>query len=165
MQQISMTPRLQLFILCALSVLCGFTHAAETAQKPNIFYLVIDNVTFVHLGKAFGGNNVTPAMDSIAQRGVRFERMYVTAPLCVPSRYSILTGRYPERCTSPAFLEANPAHESWYEVGQVELEPDRPNLPPHPALHHRHRSAENPFAKCRNESEPMKSNLYLHRSS
>jgi arylsulfatase A-like enzyme len=139
-----------LALLALLTVLGGQTHASEP-PRPNIVYLVIDNVTFEHMGKAFAGQNLTPAMDSIAERGVRFERMYVPTPLCVPSRYSILSGRYPERCTSPAFLEANPAnaylttsldtctspafleanpaHESWYEVGAVELETDRPNLP------------------------------------
>jgi arylsulfatase A-like enzyme len=117
-----------LAFLALLTLLGGQLRAAEP-PRPNIVYLVIDNVTFEHMGKAFGGQNLTPAMDSIAERGVRFERMYVPTPLCVPSRYSILSGRYPERCTSPAFLEANPAHESWYEVGAVELETDRPNLP------------------------------------
>jgi arylsulfatase A-like enzyme len=37
----------------------------------------------------------TPAMDGLAARGVRFERAYCTNPLCVPSRFSMLTGRMP----------------------------------------------------------------------
>jgi len=37
----------------------------------------------------------TPALDSIAARGVRFERAYVTQPLCLPCRSSMLAGRYP----------------------------------------------------------------------
>lgn len=39
----------------------------------------------------------TPAMDSIAARGVRFTRFYSAAPVCSPSRAGLLTGRYPLR--------------------------------------------------------------------
>jgi arylsulfatase A-like enzyme len=80
------------------------------------------------MGKAYGGENVTPAMDSIAERGVRFERMYVTSPMCVPSRYSILSGRMPEQCTSEHYLSLDPPGKAFYEVTSVELEPGRPNL-------------------------------------
>jgi hypothetical protein len=54
-----------LFLLALVASLCGHSPAADPA-RPNIVYLVIDNVTFTHMGKAFGGLNVTPAMDSIA---------------------------------------------------------------------------------------------------
>ncbi len=37
----------------------------------------------------------TPAMDSIAAGGVRFERAYCANPVCLPSRYSMMTGRMP----------------------------------------------------------------------
>jgi choline-sulfatase len=49
----------------------------------------------------------TPAMDSVAATGVRFERAYCTNPLCVPSRFSMLTGRMP----SEIGLRANAARE------------------------------------------------------
>ena len=48
--------------------------AAAESSRPNIVYIVVDNVTFEHMGEAYGGENVTPAMDSIAVRGVRFAR-------------------------------------------------------------------------------------------
>lgn len=37
----------------------------------------------------------TPAMDSLAAEGVRFDRAYCTNPVCVPSRFSLMTGRMP----------------------------------------------------------------------
>src|SRR5512140_2990366 len=36
-----------------------------------------------------------PALDRMATRGVAFDRAYTTAPLCVPARVSLLTGRWP----------------------------------------------------------------------
>ena len=37
----------------------------------------------------------TPAMDRLAASGIRFERAYATNPVCVPSRFSLQTGRMP----------------------------------------------------------------------
>jgi arylsulfatase A-like enzyme len=129
-----MSPKPLSTIIALSALFCGQAPTAEpskpaTTGRPNIVYIVADNVTFEHMGKAYGGENVTPAMDSIADRGVRFERMYVPTPLCVPSRYSILTGRYPERCTAAHYLESEPPGEPFYDVSGIELEPGRANLP------------------------------------
>ncbi len=40
----------------------------------------------------------TPNLDSLARAGVRFERAYVTNPVCMPSRMSLMTGRMPSSC-------------------------------------------------------------------
>jgi arylsulfatase A-like enzyme len=116
-----------ILLTAGVAILLALTVRAAD-PRPNIVYIVVDNVTFEHMGKAYGGENVTPAMDSIAERGVRFERMYVTSPMCIPSRYSILSGRYPEQCTSQAFLAANPPGAQFYDHASCELEPGRPNL-------------------------------------
>ena len=53
----------------------------------------------------------TPAVDSIAARGVRFTRGYVTQPLCLPCRSSIQTGRFPHEIgttTNGSRLEGDP---------------------------------------------------------
>lgn len=39
----------------------------------------------------------TPNMDNLARKGVRFTQFYAAAPICSPSRASLLTGRYPQR--------------------------------------------------------------------
>lgn len=115
-------------LLFALLVGAPAVLSAEPSPPPNIVYIVVDNVTFEHMGKVYGGENVTPAMDSIAERGVLFKRMYVTSSMCIPSRYSILSGRYPEQCTSKAFLAANPTGSQFLDHMSCELEPGRPNL-------------------------------------
>ncbi|MBC7237106.1 MAG: sulfatase-like hydrolase/transferase [Chloroflexi bacterium] len=63
-------------------------------KPPNILLIMTDE----QRGDCLGcyGNPVlrTPHIDSIAERGVRFERGYVQNPMCMPARMSIMTGRY-----------------------------------------------------------------------
>ena len=63
-------------------------------KRPNILFIMTDEHRYDGLGCY--GNPVlrTPHIDSIAERGVRFERGYVQNPMCMPSRMSIMTGRY-----------------------------------------------------------------------
>jgi arylsulfatase A-like enzyme len=71
--------------------------------KPNILFIMTDQQSR-HMMSCTGYPYVkTPAMDSIAESGVRFERAYCTNPVCVPSRFSLVTGRMP----SEIKLQAN----------------------------------------------------------
>lgn len=67
-------------------------------KKPNIVYLFFDELRCDALScyeDAPAGIR-TPNIDRIAERGVLFKECYCNSPVCVPSRYSILTGLYPE---------------------------------------------------------------------
>ncbi|MEM6513191.1 MAG: arylsulfatase [Pseudomonadota bacterium] len=63
----------------------------ELKQKPDIVLIVLDDVGFADLG-CFGAEHRTPAMDSLAASGTRFNNFHVTA-LCAPTRACLLTGR------------------------------------------------------------------------
>jgi arylsulfatase A-like enzyme len=67
------------------------------AQKPNIIFILSDDQPKAELG-CYGSQALTPHIDSIAQNGIRFNRAYSVAPLCVPTRYSIMKGHYASRC-------------------------------------------------------------------
>ncbi|TXF87961.1 sulfatase [Neolewinella aurantiaca] len=71
--------------------------AAAPAEKPNVLLLIVDDMN--DWVRAFGGNNqaVTPNLDRFAARAVRFDNAYCSAPLCNPSRTSLLTGLSPLR--------------------------------------------------------------------
>lgn len=70
---------------------------AEKPQKPNIIFLLTDDHRYDALG-AMGNKFIdTPKLDSLANRGVVFERSYVTTSICCTSRASILTGQYVSR--------------------------------------------------------------------
>ncbi len=61
--------------------------------KPNIVYILADDLGFAELGCNGADKYKTPNIDALANGGVRFTHFY-TAPLCGPSRSLILTGRY-----------------------------------------------------------------------
>jgi arylsulfatase len=62
--------------------------------RPNILLLMTDQQRWDALGCA-GGWVRTPAMDRLAEEGVRFANAYTNSPVCVPARASLATGRYP----------------------------------------------------------------------
>ncbi len=64
-------------------------------KKPNILILMTDQQRPDSLGCYGCGVAQTPNIDALARDGVVFDRCYVQNPLCCPSRYSFLTGRYP----------------------------------------------------------------------
>ncbi len=78
-----------------------------TADRPNVVVFFSDELAPEFLS-CYGGKISTPHLDRLAQQGVRFERAYSSAPQCTPSRYSVLTGRYPGRCKAPSFLDSFP---------------------------------------------------------
>ena len=63
------------------------------ATKPNIVFILADDLGFAEIGANKADNYKTPHIDSLATTGLRFNHFY-TAPLCGPSRALILTGRY-----------------------------------------------------------------------
>ncbi len=67
-------------------------HAAMPA-KPNIVFILADDLGFAEIGANGADRYKTPNIDSLAKTGVRFNHFY-TAPLCGPSRALILLGRY-----------------------------------------------------------------------
>ena len=64
-------------------------------SRPNILFFITDQLRADHLG-CYGNRTVrTPAIDSIAARGVAFDRFYVASPVCQPNRATLATGRMP----------------------------------------------------------------------
>ena len=69
------------------------TLQAATPAKPNIIFILADDLGFAEIGANGADHYKTPNIDSLAKTGIRFNHFY-TAPLCGPSRALILTGRY-----------------------------------------------------------------------
>ncbi|KAK7485923.1 hypothetical protein BaRGS_00022789, partial [Batillaria attramentaria] len=67
----------------------------ETTSRPNVLFLVVDDLR-PKLGCYGEANMVTPNIDQLASKSVRFDRAYVQYALCGPSRSSFLTSRRPD---------------------------------------------------------------------
>ena len=91
-------------LLAALALLLRFVPAAQAqqqqqkassagAERPNIAVVIADDQSYPHAG-AYGDPVArTPAFDRVAREGVLFERAFVAAPSCTPSRGALLTGQ------------------------------------------------------------------------
>jgi N-sulfoglucosamine sulfohydrolase len=76
-----------------LMVALSSAHAAAPAKRPNIVWIVVENVD-LDFG-CYGAQNVrTPNIDRLAARGQRYTRVFSTSPVCAPSRSALLTGMY-----------------------------------------------------------------------
>jgi arylsulfatase len=73
----------------------GLPPLLTAAEKPNIIYILSDDMGFSDIG-CYGGEIETPHLDSLAQGGIRFTQFYNTARCC-PTRASLLTGLYPHQ--------------------------------------------------------------------
>ena len=92
-----MPGRLALLLLPILCVVSSSPARAqdESLSRPDIVVILADDMGFSDVG-AYGGEIPTPALDRLAEDGVRFSQFY-NAGRCVPTRASLLTGLYPHQ--------------------------------------------------------------------
>jgi len=81
-----------------VSLLAGATPArAAPRDRPNIVLCMTDDQGWGDIG--YNGHKAlkTPVLDEMAASGLRFDRFYAAAPVCSPTRGSVMTGRHPNR--------------------------------------------------------------------
>jgi arylsulfatase A-like enzyme len=71
--------------------------ARSVPDRPNIVFILIDDLGWSDLGCSGSRYYETPNIDRLAGQGMRFTDAYAAAPVCSPTRASILTGKYPAR--------------------------------------------------------------------
>jgi arylsulfatase A-like enzyme len=69
----------------------------STELKPNILFILVDDLGWKDLGCYGSDFYETPNIDRLAAEGVRFTDAYASCPVCSPTRASIMTGKYPTR--------------------------------------------------------------------
>ncbi|HEY3323622.1 MAG TPA: sulfatase [Planctomycetota bacterium] len=94
--------------LFLLVLFCPLMLFSADARKPNIVFILIDDMGWSDLGCTGSDLFQTPNIDKLAARGMRFTNAYSTCTVCSPTRASILTGQYPARLHLTDWI---PGHE------------------------------------------------------
>lgn len=97
-----MTVMRKIWTVCLLiSGTFGLSHA-----QPNIIFIMADDLGWGELESYGNSFNETPNLSRMAKEGVLFTQAYAAAPVCSPTRASIMTGQYPARVGITDFLPA-----------------------------------------------------------
>jgi arylsulfatase A-like enzyme len=88
--------RTQLTVLLILATVTALAAPAPAQQRPNVVFILADNVGYGDIG-AYGGGELrgapTPRIDQLAREGLRLTQ-YLVEPACTPSRAALMTGQY-----------------------------------------------------------------------
>ncbi|WP_281614753.1 sulfatase [Flammeovirga sp. SubArs3] len=76
--------------------LCNHVEAKDK-PKPNIIFILVDDLGYKDLGCYGSTFYETPNLDQLAERSMMFTNAYAANPVCTPTRASIMTGKYPSR--------------------------------------------------------------------
>ena len=90
--------KLVLLLFCCISIFANAqkqTTKNPSAPKPNVVFILIDDMGWKDVG--FNGSTFyeTPNIDKLSKEGMKFTNAYAACPVCSPTRASIMTGKYP----------------------------------------------------------------------
>ncbi len=74
-----------------------FIYSNAQSQRPNIIYIMTDDMGYGDLSGYGHKDYATPNLDKLAAQGIKFVNAYSAGPLCTPTRTAFMTGRYPAR--------------------------------------------------------------------
>jgi arylsulfatase A-like enzyme len=99
----SLTTVHRIAIVCLAWLLLGGWSAADS--RPNVVLVVVDDLPEEMCNFVAGvqDRNLTPNIDRLAAEGLVLPHMHSPSPICTPSRFAILTGRYPSRSAAAGF--------------------------------------------------------------
>ena len=83
--------------LAGTMLLAAAAHAEPAANRPNIIFVVADDMGWRDTGYQGSPHAKTPNLDQIATQGLRFDYFYPGQQMCSPGRFAIMTGRNPFR--------------------------------------------------------------------
>ncbi|MEN9712594.1 MAG: Arylsulfatase [Pseudomonadota bacterium] len=98
--------------------------------RPNLIFIVADDLGYADLG-CYGGRDaafgqVSPNIDALASNGLRLTQGYSNSPVCSPTRFALMTGRYQYRLRGAAEEPINSKSKGSSTLG---LPPEHPTLP------------------------------------
>ena len=105
-------------VVIIILVIAMINDVRANPERPNIILIMCDDLGWGDVG--FNGNQIiqTPNLDAMADSGIKFNRFYAAAPVCSPTRGSVLTGRHPYRY---GIYYANTGHIKSKEFTMAEI--------------------------------------------
>lgn len=82
--------------------------AGQAAPKPNVVFILMDDLGYGDLGSYGGPDARTPNIDRLAREGVRLTDAYANGAVCTPTRAAFISGRYQQRVGLEWVLTASP---------------------------------------------------------
>lgn len=143
------------FQLVLLLPFDGFSQS-KSGEKPNIIFILADDLGYGDLSVTGGTDVKTPNIDALASRGMLLKNFYANSTVCSPSRAALLTGKYPDLVGVPGVIRQN-EKDSWghlkensillpavlknsgYQtaiIGKWHLGFEKPNTPNHKGFDH-----------------------------
>jgi len=112
----------------SIPIVAGFLTLQAQSQSinasvlnPNILLILADDLGYGDLGCYQSASKVpTPNLDRLAAEGIRFTNAYCPVSVCTPTRYSLMTGRYPWRSSKKSGVLGN-YEPSMIEKGRMTL--------------------------------------------
>ncbi len=89
--------RREILASAGLGAVAALAPAARAARRPNVVFILADDLGWRDTSLYGSTFCETPNIDALARRGMMFTQAYAAAPICSPTRASILTGLYPAR--------------------------------------------------------------------
>ncbi len=80
---------------------CRLMASEKPKRKPNVVLIFTDDQGSIDINSYGSRDLITPNLDRLAERGIKFLQFYAAAPVCSPSRSALMTGRYPQRAGMP----------------------------------------------------------------
>ncbi|QGJ72382.1 N-acetylgalactosamine 6-sulfate sulfatase [Planctomycetales bacterium 10988] len=84
------------------------TSSLSAESPPNLVVILVDDLGFGDLSSYGAEDLLTPEIDLLVSRGMKFENFYANCCVCSPTRASLLTGCYPERVGVPGVIRTHP---------------------------------------------------------
>ena len=93
------------WMMAVVLLLAGTTAGQEGPKRPNVVFFLVDDLGVMDVGAYNPGTFYeTPHIDRLAAAGMRFTDAYAANPVCSPTRYSLMTGKYPTRAAATNYF-------------------------------------------------------------
>ncbi len=121
--------KVQLGVIILLNAILLNAASLLAAEKPNILFILVDDLAWSDLGCYGHPWHQTPHIDALAQQGLRFTNAYAPAPICSASRASILTGKTTARLNFEFVTKNEPGYQQLDTKTPLRAPPFTLNLP------------------------------------